>query len=240
MSAANTTKIFGIRVGVDPKILIGGLVVFAAILFWYNSRSDESTSAPAPATTRPAEITQTGQSPASTAGSRTTAARRGNNLANDRGRLRLRPIDATRGDIDPTLRLDLLSRLNAVKFEPARRSLFEIGAAALPEAAPLASIKKPIINPTPLPQPQSPPLPAAPPPVSIPLKYYGFVKPMESGEVNRGFFMDGDNVLVASEGQVLKQRYLVVELAPNTAKMEDTQMKQGQSLPVVPAAVQQQ
>jgi hypothetical protein len=108
-----------------------------------------------------------------------------------------------------------------------------------PEAAALAAVKnRPIINPGPVP-PQPPP-PAGPPPVNIPLKYYGFVKPMETGEVNRGFFLDGDNVLVASEGQVLKQRYLVVELGPNTAKMEDTQMKEGQSLPVVPAALQQQ
>jgi hypothetical protein len=239
VSAAHTTKIFGIRVGIDPKILIGGLVVFAAILFWYNSRSDESIGAPAPTTAHPAETAQTAQSPASTTGSRTTAVRRGNNLANDRSRLRLRPIDATRGDIDPTLRLDLLSRLKAVKFEPARRSLFEIGAVPPPEAAALAAVKnRPIINPGPVP-PQPPP-PAGPPPVNIPLKYYGFVKPMETGEVNRGFFLDGDNVLVASEGQVLKQRYLVVELGPNTAKMEDTQMKEGQSLPVVPAALQQQ
>ena len=47
-------------------------------------------------------------------------------------------------------------------------------------------------------------------------------------------------MLMASEGQMLKQRYLVVELGPNTAKMEDIQMKQGQTLPVMPAALQQQ
>ena len=41
MSAASPTKIFGIRVGIDPKFLIGGLIVLAVILFWYNSRSDE-------------------------------------------------------------------------------------------------------------------------------------------------------------------------------------------------------
>ena len=81
---------------------------------------------------------------------------------------------------------------------------------------------------------------------AIPLKYYGFEKPAQSvvnpnvastvGN-NRGFFLDGDNVLVASEGEVLKQRYLVVELTPNSARLEDTQMKQGQTLPVVVAAM---
>lgn len=238
MSAAKATKVFGIRMSIDPKILIGGLVAFAALLFWYNSRSDEGTSTGAPATARPAETTQTVGSP--TTGSRTTVARRSNdNSTSDRGRLRVRPIDATRGDIDPTLRLDLLSRLSTVKYEPAHRSVFEIGAAPASQAELLAAVKnKPIINPKP-PQTVSPPVTAQLPTVNIPLKYYGFVKPMEPGQVNRGFFLDGDNVLVASEGQVLKQQYLVVELAPNTAKLEDTQMKQGQTLPVTPAAAQQ-
>jgi hypothetical protein len=72
--------------------------------------------------------------------------------------------------------------------------------------------------------------------VDIPLKYYGFAKPV--GAVNsRGFFLDGDNVLVGSEGETLKQRYLIVQLSPTSARLEDTQMKQGQTLPVTPAAL---
>jgi hypothetical protein len=124
-----------------------------------------------------------------------------------------------------------------VKFEPARRSVFEIGAVAPPQAELLAAMKnKPILPPKPV-IPQYPQF--STPPVNIPLKYYGFVKPMEPGQANRGFFLDGDDVLMASEGQVLKQRYLVVELGPNAARLEDTYMKKGQSLPVMPAAVQQ-
>jgi hypothetical protein len=49
-------------------------------------------------------------------------------------------------------------------------------------------------------------------------------------------FLDGDNVLVVAEGQVVKQRFLIVELTPTTARIEDTQMKQGQTLPVTPVA----
>ena len=75
-----------------------------------------------------------------------------------------------------------------------------------------------------------------PPQVNIPLKYYGYVRRGERAAGNRGFFLDGDNVLVASEGDVLKSHYLVVELTPTSARMEDTQMRQGQTLPVVQAA----
>lgn len=239
MSAANTTRIFGMRIGVDPKLLIGGLVAVAAILYWYNSRSDEGAGAAVSSAARPAETTQIAPAPAREA--RTTAVRRAARATtNDRNRLRLRPdINAAEGNIDPTLRLDLLSRLRTVEFEPSHRSVFDIGAAA-PQSQLLVAIKKaPILPPKPLPvQPQYPQI-SQPPPLNIPLKYYGFVKPVGPGQANQGFFLDGDNILVASEGQVLKQQFMVVELTPNSAKMEDIQRKQGQSLPVVPAALQQ-
>jgi hypothetical protein len=158
-----------------------------------------------------------------------------NQLANDRGTLRLRPVDATRGDIDPTLHLDLLSRLQSVQSAPSSRSLFEIGAAPVAAAAPL---KGPVIMPKPLPPPAAAAAPAsvAPPPLNIPLRYYGFVRPAEVGRTNSGLFLDGDNVLVVSEGQVVKQKYLIVELTPTTARIEDIQAKRGQTLPVVPVA----
>jgi hypothetical protein len=68
------------------------------------------------------------------------------------------------------------------------------------------------------------------------LRYYGFVRPAEIGKTNAGLFLDGDNVLVASEGQVVKQRFLIVELTPTSARLEDTQLRQGQLIPVVPVA----
>jgi hypothetical protein len=92
-----------------------------------------------------------------------------------------------------------------------------------------------------MPKPVTAPTPtvaAAPaePPFSIPLKFYGFVRPKNKTGNNQGFFLDGDNVLVASEGELLKQRFLVVELTPSGAKLEDIQLKKGATLPLVPEA----
>jgi hypothetical protein len=70
--------------------------------------------------------------------------------------------------------------------------------------------------------------------INIPLKYYGFAKPVGRGENNRAFFLDGDNILIASEGDVLKQKYLVVELTPTSARLEDTEVKKGKTLSLVP------
>ncbi|MFL6415747.1 MAG: hypothetical protein ACJ74Y_08765 [Bryobacteraceae bacterium] len=238
--SASTTRVFGMKVGVDPKILVGGLIAFAAILFWYNSRSDDVPSSPArPSTTARTEAPASTPPPVGSASnSRSSSARRSSNqLAADRGTLRLRPVDATRGDIDPTLHLDLLSRLQAVGQAPSTRSLFEIGATP-PSAAVAPPIKGPVIMPKPLPGAAATPVSTTPgpAPLNIPLRYYGFVRPAETGRTNSGLFLDGDNVLVVSEGQVVKQRFLIVELTPTGARLEDVQLRQGQTLPVVPVA----
>ncbi len=229
MSAASPTRIFGVRVGIDPKILVGGLIIAAAILWWYNSRSDDEINTPATAVNRPAAL------PAPAVSLRPHVPVRRAAATSDRDTLRFRPIDATRGDVDPTLRLDLLKRLQFVKADPGGRSLFEAGPPPLTPAQKALLANAPRLAPKPLPAAT---MANTPPPFNIPLKYYGFVKPGEKGATNRGLFLDGDNVLVASEGEVLKQRYLVVELTGTSARLEDVQMKQGQTLSVVPVAMQ--
>jgi len=243
MSAPAQTKLFGMRIPVDPKILFGGLAVLIAVLFWYNSRSDDEVGPPA--STRTETATPAAAVPLRT---RTAVARRAN-AASDRGVLRLRPIDPTKGDIDPTLRLDLLARLQGVQPVTGGRSLFESGVQAIAAATPVP-LHPPIIRPGP--RPNSPGMPGAPgqpgaiQTAAIPLKYYGYVKPgpnvsdgrsANSGANNRGFFLDGDDVLIASEGELLKQRYLVVALTPTSARLEDTQIRQPETLPVVVAAM---
>jgi hypothetical protein len=234
MSAATQTKIFGLRVGIDPKILVACLVGVAAVLFWYNSRGDEGRTGSAITvshnTAEPAVSTPTPIAKKRLQGDR----RRG--LKDDRGTLRLRAVDPTRGDVDPILRLDFLERLSRVEEPKAMRNLFETGPAVVGGAEGIPNRIIPVKAPA-MPQPaataQVPPAMT----VNIPLKYYGFAKPVNPGEGSRGFFMDGDNVVVAVEGQLIQQRYLVVQLTPTTARMEDAQVKMQQTLQVVPEAV---
>ena len=59
-------------------------------------------------------------------------------------------VEAARGDIDPTLRLDLLQRLKTVKFTAGNRNLFQAGAVITPQMAAAKPVK---IMPGPLPRP---------------------------------------------------------------------------------------
>lgn len=212
----------------DPKILLGGIIVLAGFLFWYNSRGDEEGPSSAAAPVRPAAAIPMPKSHIGTV-------RRGQAASNDRGTLRLRPIDPTRGNVDPTLRLDLLARLQNEDAAPAGRSLFEAGPTPAQIAAAAKPINAPVIVPKNIPA-QAIMAPQGPQPLNIPLKFYGYVRPTARGEASRGFFMDGDNVLVATEGQVLKQKYKVLELTAKTARLEDVQLRQDETLQVVPEA----
>ncbi len=237
MSAGAQTKIFGIRLGLDPKILVGVLVAAAALSFWYNSRGDEQAAHPPAAapTVQPATAV-----PAAPTSSHATGQRRRGSRA-DRGTLQFHPVDATRGDVDPVLRLDLLTRLANVHSPGTTRNLFEAGPVAT--AAPQTGTLPVRIIPVRTPAPPAPVTPAYPTPsqlsANIPYKYYGFAKPEDAGQPNQGLFLEGDNILVASEGQMIQQRYLVVQLTPTNARLEDTQIKMGQTLPVVPEAMGQ-
>ncbi len=136
--------------------------------------------------------------------------------------------------IDPTLRLDLLAKLEEVTVQSGGRSLFEFAPSPLPAKPEAKVIPKPLVQPVPFP----PPTPAAqekPPAPPIPLKFYGYITPSRQG-ARRAFFLDGDQILVGSEGDVLKQRYRVVKIGVNSVVIEDLEFKTEQTLPLEPQA----
>ena len=226
------TKLFGFQIPVSQKVLVSGLfgilLAVAAYYFWVGKDAAANSSQPS---------ALKAISPTSPATLSPTVSRRADLVnKNKQNTLRLKPVDPT-SVIDPTLKLALLDRVRSVKLVEGGRNLFETGAeiadAKLP---PIPVVNKMLPKTQPI-GPQMPPPKPPPAPVNIPLRYYGFVRPGVRGDGNRGYFMDGENILMATEGDVLKSRFLVVALSPNTARVEDIQMKQGQDLQLIPEAV---
>ncbi|HTQ54420.1 MAG TPA: hypothetical protein VMI94_08170 [Bryobacteraceae bacterium] len=135
---------------------------------------------------------------------------------------------------DPTLRLDLLAKVQAVQMQGGARNLFQVSAAPPP---PLP--KEPTVRVAQLARPAGPQLPpeppkpaAPPPPPPITLKYYGYSS-VHGGKNKRAFFLDGDDILVGAEGETVKKgRYRVVRIGVNSVVMEDVQFKHEQTLPL--------
>ncbi len=154
------------------------------------------------------------------------------------------PVDPNTAD--PTLRLDLLAMLQKGEDTQAGRSLFDFGA-----AAPIAPVKQEPVKIVPKfvaqgpKQPPPPPTPrelqdrqdaAAP---AIPLKFYGFVNRFKTSD-RRAFFMDGEDIIVASEGQMVKNRYKILKVGLTSAEVEDTQYhNHKQTLQIVEEAKEQ-
>lgn len=136
--------------------------------------------------------------------------------------------------IDPTLRLELIRRLGGVRIEGGARTIFDFGAAPPPKQPdPPKIFPKPTVAaaaaPPPPPvsiTPAAPVKPAAPP---IPLKFYGFVGGARA-KAKRAFFLEGEEIYVAGEGEVIQKRYRVVRIGLNSVVVEDQQFQSEQTL----------
>ena len=158
--------------------------------------------------------------------------------ANRRTTHEFRPSYKQKGGVDPTvdpkLRLDLLAKVQSVELAPAERNLFQFGVAAAPA---LAGVKEPakIIPKTPadIEREQAAKLAAGPgsatPPPPITLKYYGYTAQRADGH-KRAFFLDGDDIFVAAEGELVKRRYKIVRIGVSSVVVEDTQFNNTQTL----------
>jgi hypothetical protein len=237
--------------GVDRKraAILGGLLVVLLLAYLFNRSSGGGDSEPV-AKSRPAAApAQTGFD---TYGAR-PAGRASNRLAREgSGRIlgdfqpTMKPKGVDPSSIDPTLHLDELAKLQNVKVEGPQRSLFKFSEGQAAAGPQLAKIKEPDkIKPIDVmvgPKPAPPPPPPPPPPTvaAIPLKFYGFVNPKKTGD-KRAFFLDGEDIIVAREGDMIKKRYKIVHIGVSSAVVEDTQAAaQAQNNPQTLPLVQEQ
>jgi hypothetical protein len=244
------------KMGAEPKkiAILAALLVVGAIVLWLNVFSGDSGSppvstarttvaAPAPAVTAPPPA------PAVTAPPPVTMRKRSAKKSNSVSEFKIRqgvepgedkPDPAT---IDPTLRLDLLAKLQQVETPASMRNIFQYGTAPPPPAAAVKPVELPkntpkiaINQPPPRPPgpPPPPPVPVAPP---MTFKYYGY-KVSKSDGRKEAFLLDGDDIIIAGENDEMKRgRYKVVRIGVNSITIEDTQFKSQQTLQLQEDAV---
>jgi len=135
-------------------------------------------------------------------------------------------------DIDPTIHLEKLSH-----FEPGTplnsRNMFSLEAQAAP-VMPNQSARHQIA-----PKPMSsanagsgPGGGVSRPPVNINLKFIGFaLNPIQ--KTRQGFFADGEDVYLASEGQLVANRYRVVRIGDASAEIEEVSSKTRRQISLV-------
>ncbi len=133
-------------------------------------------------------------------------------------------VPMTEPRLDPTLDLNLLAQSEDIKYAGNGRNIFVAG--SLPtidkpkrngrtDSAPLDAIKMP---------------PPVPPPPPINLKFFGFAN--KPGEAKRVFLVQGEDVFIAGEGDIVDRRYRVLHISNTAVEMEDVLNNNRQSIPL--------
>lgn len=231
------------KLGAEPKkvILLAGLMVVAAY-FYFSSSSDVPPQAQEAARQQPVSKA----SPLLRRDEEALTAAPKQPAPGKAGPKEFRPsLRPKKGeersitDVDPTLRTDVLAKLQAVKIERVERSLFDFGMSGeapkpkQPEPL-IAKVKPPkrgtvMLGPEPPPPPSPPPV--KPPPPPIPLKFFGNAIPLNGG-AKRVFCLQGEEILTPAEGDVIQRRYKIIKVNTTTVVVEDLDYKNQQTLPI--------
>lgn len=226
------------KIGAENKkkvAVLGGLVaVLVSVVIWnMTSSSSDSPAAPPTRALATASKTPPATVPEIMPPQRTSrpAAR---SVDDFRPTLKL-PEKTDVSKIDPTLKLELLAKVKKVEMEGGVRSLFDFGQPPPPPPPKVDPIKPGEMTVTASKgangKPPEPPKPAGPPPPPpIPLKFFGYST--RSGS-RRAFFMNGDDIFVAGENELIQNRYKVIKIGVNSAVVEDTTDHHQQTLKLV-------
>jgi hypothetical protein len=214
---------------------LGGLVVVLVGVYFLNKEPSSPAVTPTTSQTVKTQPSIARQGPVVPDSSGPKLATRSARRADDfRPTLKLPEwVDITK--IDPTLKIDLLARLQKVPLEGGSRSVFDYGAPPPPPPPPPV----PPIKPEEIAKRQKAEQDAKeatktikPPATPIPLKFYGYANRL-SGPARQAFFLDGEDIQIKAENDVIRGRYKIVRIGINSAVVEDLQSHDQQTLPLV-------
>jgi hypothetical protein len=135
-------------------------------------------------------------------------------------------LGTTSAQLDPTLRMEAMLVTESLVYSGSGRNIFSASSAPIDIPKPIASVRT---KPGPPPPPPPPPLPPPPPPID--LKYFG-TSTSPDGK-RKAFLLHGDDVFLASDGDIVQRRYKVVSIGANSIVVEDMGNNNRQTLPLL-------
>lgn len=137
-----------------------------------------------------------------------------------------RRVGTTASDLDPALHFGSMHETESLAYSGTGRNIFS-ATAPIPVSVPRPVAPARTVAIAPVEQgPQGPPLP---PPID--LKFFGTASSAKKGR--QAFLLRGDDVYLASAGDVVQRRYKVVSIAANSVLVEDLADNHQQSLPLL-------
>jgi hypothetical protein len=189
--------------------LIAAFLLLAGTILYFELRD---TSPPPPVVTAPQVKTAPSARPAVPPG----------NVAGGAAK----NLGTTSAQLDPTLRMEAMLVTESLVYSGSGRNIFSASSVPM-------DIPKPIVSPRPKPgpPPPPPPPPGPPPPPPIDLKFFGTATAPDGAR--RAFLLHGEDVFLASGGDIVQRRYKVISIGANSIVVEDLGNNNRQTLPLL-------
>jgi hypothetical protein len=123
--------------------------------------------------------------------------------------------------LDPTLHPEIMHQAESLEYTGKGRNIFSQFSAPPDIPKPIAPIRNANLN-------TGPPPPPPPPPIN--LGFYGYAA--EKTGQKQVFLLHGDDIFIASEGDVVDRRYRVVKIGTVSVQVEDIPYHNTQTLPL--------
>jgi hypothetical protein len=204
-----------LKVGAEDKKKVylaaglGAVMVILLVRFLWQNFGPSSSPAPVPAAQAVVSAPRTVPAPAGgeTAQENTTA-----HQAAKLGGL---------AALDPTLHPELMRQAESLEYTGNGRNIFSLTSVPTAIPKPIASIRQAHVD-------TGPPPPPPPPPIT--LGFYGYAA--EKTGQKQVFLLHGDDIFIASEGDIVDRRYRVVKIGPASIQVEDIPYHNTQTLPL--------
>jgi hypothetical protein len=123
--------------------------------------------------------------------------------------------------LDPTLHPEIMRQAESLEYTGSGRNIFSQFSAPPAIPKPIAPIRQAHVD-------TGPPPPPPPPPIN--LGFYGYAA--EKTGQKQVFLLHGDDIFIASEGDVVDRRYRVVKIGAASVQVEDIPFHNTQTLPL--------
>ncbi len=135
-------------------------------------------------------------------------------------------LGTTSAQLDPTLKMGPMLVTESLVYSGSGRNIFSAASAPIAIPKPIASVrpKGPVV-------PVDTPPPGPPPPPPIDLKFFGTATSADGHR--QAFLLKGEDVFLASDGDIVQRRYKIVTISPNSVLVEDLANSNQQTLPLI-------
>jgi hypothetical protein len=135
-------------------------------------------------------------------------------------------LGTTSAQLDPTLKMGPMLVTESLVYSGSGRNIFSAASAPIAIPKPIASVrpKGPV---APVDTPPSGP----PPPPPIDLKFFGTATSADGHR--QAFLLKGEDVFLASDGDIVQRRYKIVTISANSVLVEDLANSNQQTLPLI-------